>query len=80
VDILGWLIIIGGLIALILYEIWVTKVTRRAKGKNPSQTISMFQWGNGIIIGLLLAGGFYLFGKMDRIIDILTSIKVLLSE
>ena len=35
VDILGWVIVIGGLIALILYEIWVTIVIRRAKGKNP---------------------------------------------
>jgi len=49
--IIAWVIEIGGLVALILYEVWVTILKKRVKGaKNPSETLSAIQWGNGIII------------------------------
>ncbi len=80
---LKWVILIGGLIALIWYELWVKVVIKKTKGgsaKNPSQIISTIQWSNGIILAFLLAGAFYLFNRIDQIVNILNSIKELLSK
>lgn len=82
-NILKWVILIAGLIALIWYELWVKVVIKKGKGgpaKNPSQIISTIRYGNGIIIAFLLAGAFYLFNRIDQIVNILNSIKKLLSK
>ncbi|GAH60227.1 unnamed protein product [marine sediment metagenome] len=79
-SILKWVILVAGLIGLIWYELWVKVVIKKTKGgsaKNPSQIISTIQYGNGIILAFLLAGAFYVFNRIDQIVNILNSIKEL---
>lgn len=76
-----WIIGIVGLIAFAVYLIWITvKIKKDAPGikKNPVVVLSAVRGGNGIIIALLLGIGLFLLARMNRVVELLVEIKVLL--